>query len=95
MGSYIVRMKVLPTGPEILPAQLLGSVKASLKENMVFRSSREEQIAFGLYALYVDVATPDTEGMIDKVEEAVAGAKDVAQSELQVVSRLSSQLKNV
>lgn len=95
MGSYVVRMKVMPTGPEVPPQQLLDSVKASLQKDMVFRTSREEQIAFGLYALYVDIATPDAEGMIDKVEAAVAGAKGVSQSELQVVSRLSSQLKNV
>lgn len=95
MGTYVVRMKVLPTGPEIPVQQLLGNVKASLEQDMVFRSSKEEPIAFGLYALIIDIATPDAEGTIDKVEAAVARAKDVAQSELQAVSRLSSQVKNV
>jgi len=95
MGSYVIRMKVLPTGPEVPSQTLLESIRRSLKQDMVLRSSKEEPIAFGLYALMVDVVTPDTEGNVDRVEEAVAQAPNVAQSELHGVSRLSSQLKNV
>ena len=51
MGSYVVRIKVLPTGPEVPSQQLLDSVKARLEKDMVFRTSREEPIAFGLYSL--------------------------------------------
>jgi len=94
-GSYLVRLKVLPTGPEVPPQKLLDSVKGSLKEGMVFKNSREEPIAFGLYSLIIDVVVPEVEGEIDKVEEAVASAPLVAQSELMGASRLSSQLKNV
>jgi elongation factor 1-beta len=95
MGSYVIRIKVLPTGPEVAPQMLLDSIKGSLQKDMVFRSSREEPIAFGLYALIVDVVAPEVEGMVDKVEDAVAHAPNVAQSDLQVVSRMSSHLKNV
>jgi len=88
-------MKVLPTGPEIPPQRILDSIKGALKAGMVFKNSREEPIAFGLYSLIIDVVVPEVEGEIDKVEEAVASAPLVAQSELMGASRLSSQLKNV
>jgi translation elongation factor aEF-1 beta len=95
MGSYLVRIKVLPTGPEVPPQQLLDSVKAHLEKEMIVKNSKEEPIAFGLYSLTIDIVVPEVEGMIDKVEAAVAGAPLVAQSELMGASRLSSQLKNV
>ena len=62
---------------------------------MVLRNSKEDPIAFGLYSLTLDIVTPEEEGMIDKVEQAVASAPDVAQSELLAASRMSSQLKSV
>ena len=95
MGSYVIRIKVLPTGPEVAPQTLLESIKGNLQKDMAIRSSKEDPIAFGLYALVIDVVTPDVEGNVDKVEEAVAHAPHVAQSDLQGVSRMSSQLKNV
>jgi elongation factor 1-beta len=95
MGSYLVRIKVLPTGPEVPSQQLLDSVRGRLEKDMVLKNSREEPIAFGLYALIIDIVVPEVEGMIDKVEQAVAAAPLVAQSELVGASRLSSQLKNV
>lgn len=95
MGSFLIRVKVLPTGPEIAPAVLLESIKGNLGKDMTVRSSKEDPIAFGLYALIVDVVAPDAEGTVDKVEESVSHAPNVAQYELIGVSRLSSQLKNV
>jgi translation elongation factor aEF-1 beta len=95
MGSYVVRIKVLPTGPEVPSQQLLDSIKGKLNKDMVLRNSKEDQIAFGLYSLTLDIVTPEEEGMIDKVEQAVATAPNVAQSELLAASRMSSQLKNV
>jgi translation elongation factor EF-1beta len=62
---------------------------------MAVRSSKEEPIAFGLYSILVDVVVPEVEGAIDRVEQAVASAPLVAQSELMGASRLSSQLKHV
>ncbi|MGD0638189.1 MAG: hypothetical protein ABSA72_09155 [Nitrososphaerales archaeon] len=95
MGSYLVRIKVLPTGPEVPAQQLIDSVKGRLDKDMVFKNSKEDPIAFGLYSLTIDIIVPEVEGMIDKVEAAVAGAPLVAQSELMGASRLSSQLKNL
>lgn len=93
MGSYIVRIKVLPTGPEVPSQKLIEAIKGKLTSEMSVRSFKEEPIAFGLYSLTVDVVAPEVEGMPDKVEEAVAKAADVGQSELIAVSRMSSTLK--
>jgi elongation factor 1-beta len=95
MGSYLVRLKVLPTGPEVPSQNLIDSVKGALEKDMSLKGSREEPIAFGLYSLTLDIVVPEVEGMIDKVEQVVAAAPLVAQSELIGASRLSSQLKNV
>jgi len=95
MGSYLIRVKVLPTGPEVPSQTLLDSVRGNLQKEMALRSSREEPIAFGLYALILDIVTPDVEGMVDKVEGAISLAPNVAQYEVQGVSRMSSRLKNV
>lgn len=93
MGSYVIRIKVLPTGPEVPSATLLDAVKRNLSSEMSVRASKEDPIAFGLYALMIDIVAPEEEGMVDKVEKAVSTAKDVAQYELTAVSRMSSTLK--
>jgi translation elongation factor aEF-1 beta len=92
-GSYLVRVKTMPSGPEVPSEKLLDSIKGVLDKDMVVRSSKVDPIAFGLYALIVDIMTPEIEGMPDKVEEAVAKAPLVTQSNLVAVSRMSSTLK--
>jgi elongation factor 1-beta len=93
VGSYVIRIKVLPTGPEVPYNALLDGVKGNLTSQMVLKTSREEPIAYGLYALLIDVVAPEEEGMVDKVEHAVSTAPNVAQYELTAVSRMSSTLK--
>jgi elongation factor 1-beta len=93
MGSYLVRMKVMPSGPEVPSERLLDSVKGVLGKDMTLKGSKEDPIAFGLYALIIDIIAPEEEGMVDKVEAAVARAPLVTQSELLGVSRMSSRLK--
>jgi elongation factor 1-beta len=93
LGSYLIRVRVMPSGPEVPSADLLQSVKGILGSDMVLKASKEDPIAFGLYALIVDIVAPEEEGMVDKVEAAVAKAPLVTQSELLGVSRMSSHLK--
>ena len=88
-----MRLRVMPSGPEIPPEKLLESVKGVLGKEMSLKGSKEDPIAFGLYALVIDVVAPEEEGMVDKVEAAVAKAPLVTQSELMGVSRMSSHLK--
>ncbi|MDA4116504.1 MAG: elongation factor 1-beta, partial [Thaumarchaeota archaeon] len=74
MGSYLVRVKVMPSGPEVPSENLLDSVKGVLTAEMTLKGSKVDPIAFGLYALIVDVVAPEEEGMVDKVEQAIAKA---------------------
>ena len=94
MGSYVIRLKVLPTGPEVPSQKLLESIKGHLSKEMTLKNSTEDPIAFGLCALIIDVIAPAEEGMVDKVEQTVSTAPMVAQYELQGVSRLSSHVKS-
>jgi len=93
MGSYLVRVKVMPSGPEVPSDKLLESVKGVLGKEMSLKGSKVDPIAFGLYALIVDVVAPEEEGMVDRVEQAIAKAPLVTQSDLMGVSRMSSHLK--
>jgi translation elongation factor aEF-1 beta len=93
LGSYLVRVKVMPSGPEVLSEKLLQSVTKALGKEMSVRGSKVDPIDFGLYALIVDIVAPEEEGMVDKVEATVSKAPLVTQSELLGVSRMSSHLK--
>jgi len=93
MGSYQIRVKVMPSGPEVPSEKLLESIKGVLSTEMSLKGSKVDPIAFGLYALVVDIVAPEEEGMVDKVEAAVAKAPLVTQSDLIGVSRMSSHLK--
>ena len=92
LPSYVVRMKVLPQDVSVDSQKLLASISSALGADRPIRSSRNEPIAFGLYALFIDVVVPEGEGLIDAVEQTVAGAPMVGQSELVGVSRQSSTL---
>ncbi len=83
----------MPSGPEVPSDKLLESVKGALGNEMTLKGSKEDPIAFGLYALIIDIVAPEEEGMVDKVEVAVSKAPLVTQSELMGVSRMSSRLK--
>lgn len=93
MDAYVIRLKVMPSGPEIESERLLESVKNSIGEGRSVRSSTVEPIAFGLYALVVDVVAPEGDGIVDAVETSVSSAPLVAQYEVVGVSRLSSRVK--
>ncbi len=92
MGSYVIRLKVLPTDTDVDSQKLLGSISSSLGPERPIRRNNVEPIAYGLYALIIDVVVPEAEGVIDSVEQTVSGAPMVGQYELLGVSRLSSTL---
>ncbi len=93
MAGYVVRIKVLPQDVNTDPQKLLESISSALGPDRPVRASKNEPIAFGLYALVIDVVVEEGEGAIDRVEQTVAAAPMVGQSELQGVSRQSSTLR--
>ena len=92
MGSYVIRLKLLPEDTATESQKLLDSVTKALPSGTQLRGHKVEPIAFGLSATIVDVVAPEEEGVIDKVEEAVSKAPLVGQYELIGVSRMSSKL---
>jgi elongation factor 1-beta len=92
MGSYVIRLKVLPQDTETEHARIVESVSRALPEAVQIRGQRVEPIAFGLSAIILDVVAPEEEGIIDKVEQAASAAPLVGQCEFLGVSRMSSKL---
>ena len=92
MGSYVIRLKVLPQDTSTEHQKIVDSVAGVLPNGVKIRSQRVEPIAFGLSAVIIDVVAPEEEGVIDKIEEVVSKAPLVGQYELLGVSRMSGNL---
>ncbi len=92
MGSYVIRLKLLPQDATTEHQKIVDSVAGVLPGEAKIRGQQVEPIAFGLSAIIIDVVAPEEEGVIDKVESAVSTAPLVGQSELMGVSRLSGRL---
>jgi elongation factor 1-beta len=92
MGSYVIRIKLLPEDTTTEHQKIVDSVSGQLPKTAQIRNQRVEPIAFGLSAIIVDIVAPEEEGVIDKIEEVVSKAPLVGQYELMGVSRMSSKL---
>ncbi len=92
MGSYVIRLRVLPQDTATEHQKIVDSVSGKLPQGARVRSQKVEPIAFGLSALIIDIEVPEEDGVVDKVEEAVSTAPLVGQYELLGVSRMSSRL---
>ena len=92
MGSYVIRVKLLPEDTTTEHQKILDTVAKLLPEFAKIRGHKIEPIAFGLSAVIVDVVTPEEEGMVDRFEEDITKAPLVSQIEVLGVSRMSSRL---
>lgn len=92
MGSYVIRLKLLPHDTTTEHQKIVDQVASLLPKTAQIRNQKIEPIAFGLSAVIIDVVAPEEEGVIDKVEEVVSKAPLVSQYELIAVSRMSSRL---
>jgi elongation factor 1-beta len=92
MGSYVIRMKILPEDTTTDLESLLATVAGLLPNPVEVRGHRIEPIAFGLSAIIADIVAPEEEGMVDKIEEVVSKAPKVSQYEVVAVSRTSAKL---
>lgn len=92
MGSYVIRLKVLPSDITTEHERIVKSVADSLPAGVQVKNQRIEPIAFGLSAIILDIVAPEQEGIIDSIEERVSSAPLVGQYELMGVSRMSSKM---
>ena len=92
MGSYLIRMKVLPEDTSTDLEKMVVTIGSMLPRPAEIRGHKVEPIAFGLSAIIMDVVSPEEEGMVDKIEEIVSKAPHVSQYEVIAVSRMSAKL---
>ncbi len=92
MGSYVIRMKILPEDTTTDLQKLLDTVAGLLPKPAQVRGHKIEPIAFGLSAVIADIVAPEEEGMVDRIEEVVSKAPSVSQYEVIAVSRMSANL---
>lgn len=92
MGSYVIRLKLLPEDTTTDHQKIVESVAGLLPKPAQIRGKKIEPIAFGLSAIIVDVVAPEEEGVVDRIEEAVSKAPLVSQYEVLGVSRMSAKL---
>ncbi len=92
MGSYVIRMKILPEDTTTDLEKLTETVGGLLPKPAQIRGHKIEPIAFGLSAIIADIVAPEEEGVIDKIEEVVSKAPKVSQYEVIAVSRMSAKL---
>jgi elongation factor 1-beta len=77
MGTAVVKIKIMPTSPEVELERIKGEV-ASKIEKMGGKGCKleEEPIAFGLKAIIALFAWPE-EAELENLEEALQGIEDV------------------
>jgi elongation factor 1-beta len=92
MGSYVIRLKVLPENTTTDHQKIIESVAKVLPAGAEIRGQRIEPIAFGLSAIILDIVTPEEDGVVDKVELSISNAPFVGQYELIGVSKMSSRI---
>jgi translation elongation factor aEF-1 beta len=92
LGSYVIRVKLLPHDTTTEHEKIVDSVVPLLPKAAQVRGQKLEPIAFGLTAVIVDIVAPEEEGIVDRVEEAVSRSSLVSQYEVLGVSRMSSRL---
>jgi elongation factor 1-beta len=92
LGSYVIRIKLLPQDTTTEHQKMVDSVAGLLPKTAQIRGHKVEPIAFGLSAVIVDIVAPEEEGVVDAIEEVVSKAPLVSQYEVLGVSRMSSRL---
>ena len=93
MARLVARIKILPAEAETDLDGVVESLKKSVPEGMEIKAHAKEPIAFGLHAIVGDFMLDDTEGQMDKLEEAIKGIMGVGEIEVMNISRASVKMK--
>ena len=88
MGDVAAKLKVMPQSPEVDLEALRERLEAAVPEGAEVRAFEEENVAFGLVALYASVVVPDDAGGTEAVEEAFADTEGVESVEVEETGRL-------
>ena len=82
MGQVAVLFRLMPHGVETDMEGVAKAAQASLPAGVTLRGMQIKDIAFGLKALLVSVVMPDTGGILESVEHALAKVPHVESVEV-------------
>jgi elongation factor 1-beta len=82
MGEVVVLFRLMPHGVETDMNALASGVKSAVPSDVKIRGMQIKDIAFGLKALLVAASMPDADGVLDRVEQALAKVAGVESVEV-------------
>src|SRR2546425_10150520 len=91
MGSYVIRVKVLPSDASVDIEKVVDSVKKNLGSEAQLRGKSVEPIAFGISAAVLDIVAPEKEGSIETVERLGSSGPLVGQVGTEGGSRIAGK----
>ena len=78
MGITLIKIKIMPTSPEVNLKKIEEKAKVIIEKNKGTRINFvEEPIAFGLKAIIANFEQDENEGQLDPITQAIEKIKDV------------------
>ncbi len=93
MARLVARIKVLPADSETNIDSLIINLKNGIPDGMELKAHATEPIAFGLNALICDFLLDDSEGEMDKLEDALKKTEGAGEIQVITISRQSVKMK--
>ena len=88
MARVVMTLKIMPDGVEIDLDDLLERIKEVIPEGTDVGAVEMQPVAFGLKAIRMNLVRDESLGGTDDIEAAISAVKDVAQVEVEMVSRM-------
>ena len=88
MGKVAAVIKVMPQSPELDLEDLQGRLQDALPEGAKINKWDQQDVAFGLVALFPTVLVPDDAGGTEAVEEAFRSVEGVESVAVEEVGRI-------
>ena len=88
LGQIVASIKIFPKDIIISVDQIKEAIKNSLPNNVKVHKFVEEPIAYGLVALLAHIIIPETEGLLQKVENILQNIEGVSQTEVVLVRKI-------
>ena len=82
MGQVAVLFRLMPTGVDTDLKAMAEGVRSSVPTGVTIRGMQVKDIAYGLKALLVSAVMPDTGGVLESVEQALAKVPHVESVEV-------------
>ena len=86
--SVLAQLRIMPSRIEVDLKDLIERIRSALPENTKIEAYREEDIAFGLKALVINILMEDKMGGTQPVETAISDLEDVETVEVVGVTKI-------